>query len=60
MVEIPYDRINISGRIDEARKMVDSLFPQGNGFSKRYVLKTLDILKDYYIQSSCQKVNNVG
>ena len=47
MSEIPYKAINLVGRLNEATKMVSSLFPEGNGFSKRYVIKALDLARDY-------------
>ena len=59
MSEIPYKEILRLARIDESIKMVENLFPNSRGFSKRYVLKTLELVKEHF-QSSCQKVIKDG
>lgn len=38
-------------RLDNALELVESLFPTGNSFSKRYVLKTLSLAKDFILST---------
>jgi len=42
-----YNYILLRSRIDEATKMVLSLYPDSHLFSKRYILKTLSLVDNY-------------